>query len=429
MKVSRLARVSVLACLGVLALAGSASAALRVDRSFGTNGIVKPSLPGSDPVFTKMVVGPAGSVYLMASVGNCQPDCSARGSTVIRLRGDGSQDTSYGASPAGAYLGNSPGSKTIAVDAQGRVMAAFAEVNRTVVERFDSAGNLDSSFGEAGIVRIDCACHEGGPVLETDGEGRIVVGRYTPRSAPAADFVHTITQAALYRWRLNADGSTDTSFGAAGSNLIYLNEVSLPNASYTTPGGATLLAGNTCCDYPADLYVQRIATNGLLDRGFAARAQRAIAGITTPKERRLSYVASVVPRSKGRFDLLGSTEGQGGFMLRFRSNGSLDSKFGKAGLKLLPLTISSAAIGKGGRVFGVGNQTEFRPGAVAFRLRPNGSYELTANGSRAIGLESWDPAQSTVAVERGKRPVVFDTGFEACRGYCPPDPRLIRFHG
>jgi uncharacterized delta-60 repeat protein len=423
-KVSRLAQVLALACLGVLALAGSASAALRVDRSFGTNGIVKPSLPLSEAEFKQMVVGPAGSVYLLVNVGNCQPECSSQGSRVIRLRGDGSQDTSYGASPLGVYLGNSPGSKTIAVDAQGRVMAAFAELSRTVVERFDSAGNLDPSFGEAGIVRIDCAC-EGKPVLETDGEGRIVVGR----NAQLGDYLHILTRSALYRWRLNADGSVDASFGAAGSNLIYLNEAAFPSASYANPSGATLLAGNTCCDYPNDLYMQRIATNGLLDRGFAARAQRAIAGITTPKGRRLSYVASVVPRSKGRFDLLGSTEGGRGFMLRFRSNGSLDSRFGKAGLKLLPLGISSAAVGKGGRVFGVGNQVDSGPGAVAFRLRPNGSYELTANGFRAIGLESWDAGQSTVAVERGKRPIVFETGFPFCRSYCTPDPRLIRFHG
>jgi hypothetical protein len=116
-------------------------------------------------------------------------------------------------------------------------------------------------------------------------------------------------------------------------------------------------------------------------------------------------------------------------MLRFRSNGNLDSKFGKGGLKLLPLAISSAAIGKGGRVFGVGRQVEFGPGEVAFRLRPNGTYELAANGFRAITLKTWDPGQSTVALERGKRPVVFNTGFKGCRGYCPPDPRLIRFQG
>jgi uncharacterized delta-60 repeat protein len=421
-KVSRLAQVWVLACLGVLAFAGSASAALRVDRSFGINGIVKPSPPDSEIVFTQMVVGPAGSVYLLASVAYCQSQCS-QGSRVIRLRGDGSQDTSYGASPAGVYLGNS-GPRTIAVDAQGRVMAAFAEWNRTVVERFDSAGNLDPSFGEAGAVRIDCAC-EGEPVLETDGEGRIVVGR----NAQLGDSAHILTRSALYRWRLNADGSVDASFGAAGSNLIYLDEAAFPSASYATPSGATLLAGNTCCEYPNDLYVQRIATNGLLDHGFAARAQRAIAGITTPKGRRLSYVASVVPRGKGRFDLLGSTEGDRGFMLRFRSNGSLDSRFGKAGLKLLPLGISSAAVGKGGRVFGVGNQVDSGPGAVAFRLRPNGSYELAANGFRAIGLESWAAGQSTVAVERGKRPIVFETGYPFCRSYCTPHPRLIRFHG
>ncbi len=423
MRVSRLVLTAAVGCLLALAGASPAGAVLKIDRSFGVNGAVEPSVPGhEDLAFLGMTAGPRGSVYLLA----CDKECN-RGIRVLRLRGDGTQDPTYGTEFGTAPLGR--GTAEVAVDSQGRLLAAVANGAATTVERFDTQGRPDQSFGDGGAVHVDCECL-GELILEPAGPERILVGRersvdfYPPGGGEAVNRVE------FHFWRLGEDGSLDPTYGSGGSSLVDVDgaygESIFSKVSFTRSDGPTVLTG---VSDKGGIYVQRVAASGRQDLAFAARTQRALAGLRPPDRRVPSYVSSVIPRAKGGFDVLGTTDGFTGFVLRFHRSGKLDRRFGDGGLRLLPYFIRSAAIGKGGKVFATGSDSTASYGSVAFWLRPQGGIERVGGRPRVIHLRTWEANQSTVAVLRGRRPIVFNTGFEFCRSVCGATPKLIRFRG
>jgi Domain of unknown function (DUF5122) beta-propeller len=422
-RVRRLILAVTVGCLLALVSATSAAAALRVDRSFGGDGIVEPSVPGHDELaFLGMTAGPRGSVYLLA----CDKECK-NGIRVLRLRADGTQDPTYGTEFGTVPLGT--GTAKIAVDSAGRLLAAVSDGTSIAVERFDSQGRPDPSFGDAGRVRLDCDCL-GELLLEPAGPERILVGRersvdfYPPEGGEAVNRVE------FHFWRLRGDGSLDPTFGSGGVSVVNVDgaygESIFSKASFTRPDGPTVLAG---VSDRSGIFVQRVAASGMRYLGFAAHTQRDLAGLRPGKGKAPSFVSSVVPRARGGFDVLGTTDGFTGFVLRFRKSGKLDRSFGKDGLRQLPYFVRSAAIGKRGRVFAIGGGAAAGEGSAAFWLRPAGGIERVAGSPRVVHLRAWNANQSTVAVLRGRRPIVFNTGFDFCRYACRAAPKLIRFVG
>lgn len=422
MRISRLVLAVTVGCLVGLVFAGPAAATLKIDRSFGGNGVVEPSFPGlEDLSYLAMTAGPHGSVYLLA----CDRTCD-KGIRALRLRADGTQDPTYGAEYGTAPLGT--GTAELTVDASGRLVAAVADGGSIAVERFDARGRPDRSFGDGGTVRIECDCL-GELILEPVGGGKVLVGRERSVDAYPPGGGETVNRVEFHFWRLMGDGSLDPTYGSGGLSLVNVDgsygESTFSKASFTRPSGPTVLTG---ASDQGGIYVQRVAANGAQDTEFAARTQRALLSLKRPQGAVPRFVSSVIPRAKGSFDVLGSTDGFTGFILRFLRSGKLDRSFGDDGLKLLPYFIRSAAIGEQGRVFATGGGAG-EEGSVAFWLRPKGGIERVAGGPRVIRLKAWDPNQSTVAVLRGRRPIVFNTGFEFCRFTCIATAKLIRFAG
>lgn len=425
MRISRrIVLAAVIACLAAVTAAAPAAASLKVDRSFGIGGIVKPQLPGQElHSIIQMAVGPRGAIYLLV----CDSSCSG-GTRVMRLRADGTPAEDYGSEFGTAPVGGGSDVR-IAVDSFGRVVAARVEAGSVVVQRFDTRGKPDPSFGVGGAMRIDCNCL-GELILETDGEGRILVGRESSFDFYPPGTGETIHRTEFRLWRLLDNGGLDAGYGTGGEAVADVDrshgESIFTKASLTRPGGLTLLAG---VGETPTIYAQRVTPNGAQDLGFASRTTHALEGLRPVAGRVPSSVTAILPRRKGRFDLVGSTDSFATFILRFRGNGTLDRGFGRDGMRLLPYSVRAVALDRRGRMFAIAGAAG-EEGSVAFRLRPNGAFERSGGAPRIVHLKGWEASQSSVAVQRGRHPLVFNTGYEFCRYACGvAHPKLIRFRG
>ncbi len=204
----------------LMAFAGS------LDPTFGTGGLYTAALSsGTNSGMTSVSAVAVEADGSVLEVG----DLNINGSTtigVLHLSTSGSPETSFGPGgvaavplPSGPFRLTSdallvqPDGKILVV---GNLTTPAALYPSTVVERFDSDGTPDASFGTAGQAIIDSSSLAGASfqyaALQTDG--RIVLAGH----APIPGSTNLSTQVALTR--LNADGTLDTTFGTNGVTTI-----------------------------------------------------------------------------------------------------------------------------------------------------------------------------------------------------------------
>jgi uncharacterized delta-60 repeat protein len=120
---------------------------------------------------------------------------------VLRFLSNGGPDKSFGANGT-AVLPNSFGSYgAAAIQPDGKILVATGNGANGELDRFTSAGKLDSSFGSKGAVIFKFSSLSG---IALQPDGRILAG------------VQSLTGVGAQVARLLANGSIDTSFGTNG---------------------------------------------------------------------------------------------------------------------------------------------------------------------------------------------------------------------
>ncbi len=201
---------------------------------------------------------------------------------------------------------------------------------RGFVVKLDADGNMDASFGDAGVKLLpDMYLH----ALAIDGQGRIVVA--------GEKSVNAINHSAVAR--LAADGSPDIGFGAAGDGIVmidwdgvadqggYLTSLSI------TPAGI-LVAGNYEVygqGMGADFAIARLDPDGALDTTFAGgtgwrvfHSADLLAGININGIDRLRPTADGGAVFAGHYNR--DDTGINVVLGRIHADGSNDSSFGSA---------------------------------------------------------------------------------------------------
>lgn len=362
--------------------AGALARAGDLDRSFGSSGSVTFQSLGPDVYFTAVAVQPDGRVVAAADRGN--------GLTVVRLTRSGAVDRRFGT--RGRVQIKIPGAaaRDIAVFRDGRILVAGtvapdAEPSRMVVARLLPAGDLDPNFGEEGVSVVG---PEGSQVdsmaLARDGE--VVLGGSLARPDRSSALV----------LRLLADGTPDPGFGAGGA--VDSKTVGVPGRArdvivLADGSVAAAVAPELGRVDPSVFVALRLTPTGAFDPAFD---QDGVVAVSTT-ELRMSDggAAGIVPGPGGSLILAGTVRGERGrddpLVIRLTAAGLLDPGFGRnGGLRLIASSgrsvhIDALARAHGGRLVLGGHSKGV---AALLRLTPGGRRDTRfgRGGARFVAL-------------------------------------------
>jgi uncharacterized delta-60 repeat protein len=374
-----------------------------------------------DPTFgaagAGLVTSGAGDVLIQPADGKV---LALNGSTLARYNTNGSLDTSFGSGGIASYGGNSA-----ALLSDGQILlAGFASSGFSQV-RLNSNGSLDTSFGNQGVVTTAFPNKTGEPqveiVVQPDGKIVLASAGWTTASKRGNYYVPYLDLA-----RYNADGSLDAAFGNQGTVVTSLSSLF---TSYT--GGQTLSVDSLLLQANGELIVlanghwphpgypgllmARYNTNGSLDGSFGNQ------GIVTSSSQGGTGGAVLYPNAgtpnDGKIAIVGANAGiaSGPWLVRFNTNGSLDSTFGSSGYVPLALSAGGVAFDSSGRFVvsgwtGVnGNSTS---DAALERLNADGTPDSTFGsggvvtegipGTSAGGTPAIYPNAGTDTADYGK---------------------------
>lgn len=218
-----------------------------------------------------------------------------------------------------------------AVQADGKLIIAGVSRNDSpspstaavVVERLNSDGSIDTSFGKNGEV-----------ILTQTGTWQITMGV----AADGKIVVESVVGLAdgskgAYVARLNADGTFDTSFAGTGSEISSFGTTALTiNALSLQPDGKIVLVGDTGTNTRA-FFAARLNNDGSHDDSFGQHGASLVPFDTLNAS--ATTARNVVVQNDGKLVLVGGASSAGfdfeGALARLNADGSLDTSFGQGG--------------------------------------------------------------------------------------------------
>ncbi len=190
-----------------------------LDPSFGGSGRVEIGLTDDNQVsrpdyLDGLALQPDGKI--LAAGTTAGETAEQDESVVVRVLDDGGLDTTFGEEGA-ARVDTGPFERLTGVTMQsdGSVVAVGSSYNerrtvqRMLVVRYDSAGELDPTFGEGGIVITEAAPQSQAEDVTVDADDRILVVGYGVQNSNGDGKSWLVV-------RYAPDGAQDTSFGDGG---------------------------------------------------------------------------------------------------------------------------------------------------------------------------------------------------------------------
>lgn len=267
---------------------------------------------------------------------------------MIRLNSDGSTDTSFG---QGGYLVASGGGyadigqvQEAAVQPDGKILilgSSNSQPNVQTIERLNSDGSLDATFGVGGVANLTPP-----PAGGSNDQTSVQSFNLAPDGKILIDFKQLIPlptgdRSALMR--LNADGSVDSTFGTdAGGVFLLPDGVNIHSIATDTNGIVLGLDGSPTSPYGPLPSVLRLTNSGVVDTRFGNEGN-------VPLPANLQGVFSLTPDGHGRILVLSSIPDDINplsVVFRLTENGKIDHAFGQptnAGFAIIPPSISIIA--------------------------------------------------------------------------------------
>jgi uncharacterized delta-60 repeat protein len=343
--------------LPTLLMAGAGN----LDPTFGTNGIVTTANTGANAAALQN----DGKIVVAGSISTSQ---NPKQPGIMRYNIDGTLDRNFGSGgrvivPATVEVGPA---FAVAIQGDGKILAATSNNLRVGVFRFNANGTPDRTFGSNGVATIRPNVLDegnllvGGIVVQSDGKILIAA---SDESTSAQTF-----------GRLLPNGQPDSTFGTNGAAPLVTGAQTLA----LQPTGQILVlsflgGGGTAVRY---------TTDGNLDTTFSGAGQAPGFG---PPQGGLAVI-----NSTSKFIVTGSliksltfTDSVSGFLLvRYMSDGVIDSSFGRNGIAVTPFpgnmssSALSVAIQANGDIVAAGETATTASGPSDFALA-----RYTANGT------------------------------------------------
>lgn len=189
----------------------------KLDKTFGSEGWVKIDTSGND--YAAKVAVHNGQIYFGGYTNTAGKEMDF---LVGKLTANGQRDTSYGINGVSITpIIEKEQLIDMAIQQDGKLVATGLLISErgdydSVVIRYNQNGQLDSSFGQTGIVRlVDASVNEYSTSVAVSSDGKIVITGYTYVSKSGIDRSSNgdFDQFVL---RVNQNGQIDSSFGQAG---------------------------------------------------------------------------------------------------------------------------------------------------------------------------------------------------------------------
>lgn len=310
------------------AVAGAGAAPGDLDRSFGHRGVARTPNQSEWRALTLQRNG------RIVTVGNLGFD--GQRIELARYLPDGRLDPTFGNGGRANVLDQGAGCHSVhpataGIDSQSRTVVAgtLRECNSEgsvfLVVRVLPGGDLDTSFGDQGIVLLDPGVNDRAVDLEIGPGDSILVGGDVSAGWPGSAFIVA---------RLNDRGALDPSYGDGGTAIVPLGHRGGVAAMAVDAKGRATLAG--CCRirHRRRIGIIRLTRGGELDDSFSGDGRRPLdlgrreeaSALAIGKRGRVFVAGSVAerkPRRTQKTDLA---------LARLNSNGPLDRRFGRRGV-------------------------------------------------------------------------------------------------
>ncbi len=295
---------------------------------------------------------------------------------LLLFASDGDLDMSFGTDGIViTNVGNNSSSKanSLAIQSDGKILAAgtsyYSGGDFTLI-RYNSNGTIDTSFGNVGTVVTDVGGNSEilSIVLQSD-EKILAVGNNYANSGHAP---FTIV-------RYNSDGSRDASFGSHGQVNTHAGDSSHSKCVAVQDDNKIIVAGYSHDNDTRNnaFTLMRHFSNGLLDRSFDTD------GIVITDVGISSNINSISIQNDGKIVAGGRTQFDSAIsdfaLVRYNSNGSLDTSFGTNGKVITKVEDSndhlfSIAIQSDGKILAAGGSySKF----ALLRYNSNGSLDTS----------------------------------------------------
>jgi uncharacterized delta-60 repeat protein len=183
-----------------------------------------------------------------------------------------------------------------------------------------TAGGLDPSFGSGGLVATDFGGRTPqGIALQPDG--KIIVVGGSPDVALA---------------RYNPDGTLDGTFGSGGLVTTVFGFAAVGRAVALQSDAKIVVAGTVGCCSSVGIVLARYNPDGTLDSSFDTDGKVTLPGAGD------DFAQAIAMQPDGKI-LVGGSQDQQLLVVRFESDGSLDSTFGTGG-EAVPFPNTSGAV-------------------------------------------------------------------------------------
>jgi uncharacterized delta-60 repeat protein len=221
--------------------------------------------------------------------------------------------------------------------------------------RLTADGTIDSTFGDGGVIQLRSSTFLNDLVVQSDGK-ILILGTDAPTGESA------------FILRRNSDGSADTGFGTGDGMFFFPGGTgTYPTALQWQPDGKILAIGYLDVVQAANVFVQRINSDGSTDTTFGnqGQARADVPGISG------EYPTGSVVLADGKLRIAIAYErgdASGLTVLGLNSDGTLDSSFGDNGLSVTGFGLGTPvsptrnlALDGAGRLLVFGSANTFEP--------------------------------------------------------------------
>ncbi len=291
-----------------------------VDSTFANDGSVITGIGSSDDIAYKLLRSPWDNSLLVAGIANGYWVLAKYKASTLAL------DPSFGVNGTiSANYSNPEDPKdepSLAIDAQAKkiYLAGYTGQKITIV-RFTNNGKLDTTFANKGTVDYGLSIFYGAFGLESS-DHKILLAGVRQESNSGYNFIA----------RLNANGTTDSSFGTNGE---VRNLPLTPNSIQMKRDNSTILIGGRVPkSFNGALGVLSLNLNGTTDQTFGTNGLASRYSSNANAEIYFKY--NIAQDQLGRILLSGGVQG-GNFkyqfsVTRFLKSGVIDSSFANNGL-------------------------------------------------------------------------------------------------